>query len=315
MTTSTISRGSIAVVRKGCLRQATTRSLRCTFSSYFDSNSIATKSRESSNDKSNGGGGGSTSSMDQIKERLARSSLKQVESHGWTAKAIAAAAVQDLKLPLSMAGMLTPIELVHWFMNDMNRQLRDRMSERNSTATTTSTTTPVDHIFDAIQWRLQQVIPLVKCGQWHKGMALGLSTPLTTQGQLHEFIEIISPLHTSSEYQTALGGVFVATELHLLTDSSLDYQNTWNFLRNSLEELERNKDHPPSQLLSSVLSSSTRNFNPIDANIPIMASMAVASSLMEGVASLVFPNGRSNIPGTQPRDYEYHSSNDRSSNK
>jgi ubiquinone biosynthesis protein COQ9 len=193
--------------------------------------------RHLSNDHNNNSGSG----MDQFKERLARSALKQVETHGWTSEAITAAAVQDPKLSLTMAGMLTPTELLHWFMDDMNRQLKNKMLENNEQE---STTTPIENTFNAIQWRLRQVIPLVENGQWHKGMALGMSTPLTTRRQLHDFICLVAPPDASTEYQTALGGIFVATELHLLTDSSLDYQDTWNFLRNALEELERNKHQP-----------------------------------------------------------------------
>ncbi|KAL3938654.1 MAG: hypothetical protein SGARI_001658 [Bacillariaceae sp.] len=146
--------------------------------------------------------------------------MKQVPTHGWTTEAITAAAVQDPKLSISMSGMLSPSDLVHWFMDDMNRQLREKRVVGDND-------NKDDEIFKSIQWRLQQVIPLVECGQWHKGMALGMSTPLATKAQLHEFIEIISPPKVSTEYQAALGAIFVATELHLLMDSSVEYQDTW----------------------------------------------------------------------------------------
>ncbi|KAG7353361.1 coenzyme Q9 COQ9 [Nitzschia inconspicua] len=303
---SVVVRRSMAVVIQGeCPKNVTVLSLSLT---RRCSSSITNGVHNDSSSSTTNGYG----TMDQFKDRLARSALKQVETHGWTKEAITAAAVEDPKVSISIAGMLTPTELVHWFMDDMNRQLRDRRNAATETAVTTRTT---EDIFQDIQWRLRQVIPLVKCGQWHKGMALGLTTPLTTQKQLHQLIEIISPPHSSTEYQTALGGIFVATELHLLTDSSPEYCDTWTFLQNRLDELERNKDHPPTQFLSSLLSS--RSINPIDTNIPIMASMAVASSLMEGLASLVLPTGtRSSVlPGTRPSDYQYSGSNDTSSRR
>jgi hypothetical protein len=42
-----------------------------------------------------------------------------------------------------------------------------------------------------------------------------------------------------------------------------------------------------------------------------MASMAVASSLMEGVASLVLPNAARGaaVPGTRSSDYQYNGAN------
>lgn len=257
--------------------------------------------------------------MDHFRDRLARSAIQQVEKHGWTAEAITAAAVQDPKLSLSMAGMLTPTELIHWFMDDMNRQLSQKIQQdREDPSSTAAATDNNKLIFDSIQWRLHHVVPLVRCGQWHKGMALGLSTPLTTQQQLHEFIEILSPPGASIQYQTALGGIFVATELHLLTDSSPNYQDTWTFLQSALDELDKHKNDQtagtPSQILSSLLLSlPPKNMNPIDSSIPLMASMAVASSLMEGVASLILPHGTngssssSSVPGTQSSDYQFNS--------
>ncbi len=246
--------------------------------------------------------------MIQFKERLAKGALKQVAKHGWTQAAITAAAVEDTKLSISMSGMLSPTELLHWFMDDMNRQLRLRRNERMNDTTASSAT--ASSVFDAVQWRLQQVIPLVESGQWHKGMAMGLSTPLTTRAQLHEFIEIVSPPDSSIEYQTALGAIFVATELHLLTDSSTNYQDTWSFLERRLDELEKHKDNP-SLLLASIspLSSMLSN-NKIDSTIPLVAGMAVASSLVEGVMSLVMPNSVTNaVRGTKPSDYNSPSHN------
>jgi ubiquinone biosynthesis protein COQ9 len=231
--------------------------------------------------------------MNQMKTRLAQAAMKQVPTHGWTKEAITAAAVQDTKLSISMSGMLTPIDLVHWFMDDMNRQLREKNQGDSQD------TSDKNKIFKAIQWRLQQVVPLVQCGQWHKGMALGISTPLTTKAQLHEFIEIISPPDASTEFQAALGAIFVATELHLLSDSSHDYQDTWSFLQQRLDDLEQYKDSNPGQLMMAIFPSS----NPLDISIPLMASMAVASSLMEGAASLLMPSSARSVVGTKPSDY------------
>jgi rpsU-divergently transcribed protein len=260
--------------------------------------------------------------MNLFKERLAQASIKQVPHHGWTQDAITAAAVEDPKLSISMSGMLSPTELVHWFMDNMNRQLREKKTQGNSATANgsssnkeqaTAESSASNGIFEAIQWRLEQVIPLVENGQWHHGMAIGLSTPLTTKSQLHEFIEIISPEDSSTAFQTALGGIFVATELHLLADSSKDYQETWSFLQRHLDELEKHKDDP-SQLLLLSSNNPLSSLSSLDKNIPFMASMAVAKSLADGLASLVLPSsilsknnsnsGGANFAGTKPSDYE-----------
>ena len=72
------------------------------------------------------------SSDENVHRPLARSALQQVPTHGWTSEAITAAAMQDPQLSLSMAGMLNPTELLHWFMDDMNRQLRIQMKEEKN---------------------------------------------------------------------------------------------------------------------------------------------------------------------------------------
>lgn len=217
-----------------------------------------------------------SASMDDQKRLLAYAAVKQVPHHGWTQDAITAAVLEHPQMTISMSGLLTPAELVNWLMDDWNQKIKNKREELP---------TP----FDAIQWRLQQVIPLVKSGRWHQGMALGLSTPMTTQSQLHEFVEIIAPPDSSIMYKTALGGVFVSTELFFLADTSPDYQETWNFLRQRLGELDEGK---------------FINILDMNSSIPMAAGTAVASSLMEGVASLLMPTSTiSNTMGTKASDY------------
>lgn len=220
----------------------------------------------------------STTSMADLKRTLAKAALAKVPQYGWTQDAVTAAVMENPSMSLSMSGLLTPSELVHWLMDDFNQQLRKDPEKAEWT------------VYQKIQWRLEQVIPLAKSSQWHTGMALGLSTPFTTQSQLHEFVDLVAPVGSSTMYKTALGGVFVASELHLLADSSPEYQDTWTFLETRLEELERGEFVT---LLGSTGSS-----------LPLAASTAVAASLFEGLASLVTPaSAMNNIPGTKPSDY------------
>ena len=102
----------------------------------------------------------------------------QADDTCWTQDAITIAAMKDPKLSVSMSGMLSPSELISWFMDDMNHQLRKKKEEEKITTTNENENSDVDVdvIFEAIQWRLKHVIPLVESGQWHHGMAMGLST-------------------------------------------------------------------------------------------------------------------------------------------
>lgn len=217
--------------------------------------------------------------MEDQKRILANAALRQVPHHGWTQDAITAAVVEHPKMSISMSGLFTPTELVNWIMDDWNEKVKAKKHESGGMITP----------YDAIQWRLQQVIPLVKSGKWQQGIAIGLSTPITTRNQLHEFVEIIAPPNSSTMYKTGLGGVFVTTELFMLADGSEDYQDTWDFLRLRLQELNEGKF-----------------VNLMDLNsIPMAATASIASSLLEGVASVLLPTTpSSNSTGTKASDYK-----------
>lgn len=238
-----------------------------------------------------------SNSMDATKTALARAALEQVPKHGWTQDAITAAASRDPKLSISMSGMLSASELVGWFMDDMNHELRAKKRENDNTSSNTS---DADAQFEAIRWRLEQVLPFVESGQWHRGMAMGLSTPLETRSRLHEFIELVAPPGAGPAHHTALGAIFVATELHLLTDGDSGYEATWSFLRERLDELESHRRQnggavDPAgfvvKLAASVPVPSLSSLANATNSIPVVAGLAVAQSLVEGAASLVFPGG------------------------
>lgn len=233
--------------------------------------------------------------MENSKNRLARAALKQVPRYGWTKDAIAVAASQDPKLSISMSGMFSPSELVGWFMDDMNQQLREKNESNNNNNSYIN-----NQQFESIKWRLEQVLPFVESGQWHKGMAMGLSTPTTTRTQLHEFVKLVSPEHSGTNYQTALGAIFVATELHLLTDSSPNYSETWSFLKDRLNELENDDNVDPAQFMLKLASStpvpSLASLGTMTNSISVVAGIAVAQSLLEGAASLVLPQSFRVLP-------------------
>mmetsp|Transcript_4322 Transcript_4322/g.11306 ORF Transcript_4322/g.11306 Transcript_4322/m.11306 type:complete len:298 (-) Transcript_4322:1940-2833(-) len=237
----------------------------------------------------------STSDMNAFRDRLCDVALEQVKVHGWTQDAIAAAVAQK-GWTLSMSGMITPNDLVSYWMDRWNDELEEHL--QGSSTSSIADSTQADRIGDAIQFRLQRVVPLVQCNRWHEGMALGLKTPTTTRQQLHRIVELIDP-HADVSQHAVLGMIYASTELHLLTDTSPDYAETWAFLRQRAQEYESGSATGGgiSQLMSA---------GSVMGQVPVAATSAVAKSLFEGATSLLTPFGNAPSPmaGTNPKDYE-----------
>jgi hypothetical protein len=323
-------------------------------------------------------------SLSELRDRLGRIAIQQVSRVGWTTKAVTSAILLDGRtssdnyFSLSMTGMFaTPTELVNWYMDDMNHRLKNLFHQQQQQQQLNPEgevqTSTISSIYDAFKWRLEQIIPLAESGHWHQAMALGLSTPETTRSQLHEFLDIVmmidnntkNNIHSNNEsatttttttnqyyYRTALGAIFVATELHLLasaesirsksvrttnttvsntsanstddygtvTDTSR-YADTWLFLKQRLDELDKIAGTggdlnlttlTSSSLIPDVMSSVSndiwtfvsttaaaatvvggrgfRKSNNPNVDIAMKTTTAVATSLFEGISSLVLPN-------------------------
>jgi len=93
--------------------------------------------------------------------------------------------------------------------------------------------------------RLEMVLPYIDT--WPQAMAVGALPQNCVQTmKLNAALMDIIWHHVGDQTQSlewyskraALGAVYAATELHLLTDKSEGHQATWNFLGGRLKELE-----------------------------------------------------------------------------
>lgn len=163
--------------------------------------------------------------------------LKEVHQYGWTEDAFAAAALKlksssllNSASSLSTIGMLTTDDLIGFCMDQWNIQLKqDLAEEENNNDNNKQSQLSVDQLLlKGLRTRLEYLIPYLESNRWHEGMALGIRGPsnaLQTQRQLKEMIDII--VHNANirdrsnnlgvGEKMALGVVYVATELHLLT--------------------------------------------------------------------------------------------------
>mmetsp|Transcript_25912 Transcript_25912/g.60180 ORF Transcript_25912/g.60180 Transcript_25912/m.60180 type:complete len:294 (-) Transcript_25912:61-942(-) len=216
----------------------------------------------------------SSSSLDT---QLYTESLKHVEKHGWTQEAIASA-VRSAQLPPMMVGRLTPPQLLERFMRECNQAF--------SSSEMVVGDDPAETLERAIRERLSYVVPVLKT--WHQAMALGALPPqsITTARQLKELVEGIcqkAGMANGDEKKkqpwlfASVGAIYVATELHLLADTSPNHVETWSFLHERVQEWDRMR-----QL--EIMPATT-----LPTRESMVAASAVATSLLGAVASLAQP--------------------------
>ena len=235
----------------------------------------------------------SSSSSSSPRTLLLRAALAQVPEHGWTTEAIIAAvrANQPATVSLSYATTLTETDLIQFFMDDCNRQFQQAlMQQQQQQLQYENNKSLVDSLHAALQMRLAMVAPYIRMGWWAQGMAAGMASPAaawTTTEQLQDLVAIcckavVADTLLSEVAQFGLGAVYVATECHMLTDESPDFADSWDFLRQQLQQWE-------------ALQSSQGN------NISLQSAAFLAThvvtALGHGVASV---SGFSNLPTPTP---------------
>lgn len=244
------------------------------------------------------------SSLEQVKLELLDSACTNfVHQHGWTNETIVeAAATLSGSSSLSIAGTLQPSDLIRHCMIQWNQQLRqelDIQNQKHEPSLSTERSRRQDLIVMALQRRLEMELPYIQSKTWSQAMALGAhpNNVVEIQSILHEMIDIVLEktrgvtesmgpssstrqiVHGASERVT-LGAVFVATELHLLSDTSPGFADTWTFLRHRVEDWEcLHTGQMPKNL--SLSGSSVGD--------SIYVTSAVASAFVSGVASLLQP--------------------------
>jgi ubiquinone biosynthesis protein COQ9 len=232
--------------------------------------------------------------MQDVRTKLLQSALHQVHEHGWTQDAIAAAVAFDRTVSIALAGMIQPHDLIAFSMDHWNQQLELDLSMRQEIWKKLDSSVS-SRIEESIKARLGYLLPYIISQRWHEGMAMGVRDPqaaLHTKEQLQQLIQIVAsavvvdknntPL--SDWQQFTLGGVYVATELFLLTDQSPDWQDTWEFLHERVGEWEQ----VTSQMDAGILMNPSAMLQH-SSHVAYTAS-AVASSLAGGVVSLIQPN-------------------------
>lgn len=231
--------------------------------------------------------------------RLQSAALQNVEKNGWTLQAILEAAPPEASL--SVVTVTSPEKLVEFWMSTCQSNLKRQLEEYKGE----------DRIYWALQRRLSYNADFIRHNRWHEAMAIGAQQPSITQKQLHELIVMIAP-ELSWNQQVGLGIVYATTELHMLADSSPDFQETWSFLRKRLGEWE-NLDATSESFLpkpETAMAMGTAILSGAASLLKVPSPQGVAARhpaelLWQGVASMgdVVTGGNGKIRGSDPRDF------------
>nr|XP_057932273.1 ubiquinone biosynthesis protein COQ9, mitochondrial [Doryrhamphus excisus] len=183
---------------------------------------------------------------EQLQGRILAAALEFVPQHGWTAEAIAAGA-ETLGLSSASAGMFNngAGDLVLHFVAQCNSQLAEILAEQHKQVQLgqAEPKKTADFLRDAVETRLRMHVPYIET--WPQAMSI-----LLLPHNIPEALKHLSTLVDDIWYyagdrstdmnwyrkRAALTGIYNTTELVMLQDSSPDFQDTWIFLDNRIQD-------------------------------------------------------------------------------
>nr|XP_061813079.1 ubiquinone biosynthesis protein COQ9-B, mitochondrial-like [Nerophis lumbriciformis] len=184
---------------------------------------------------------------EQLQAQVLNAALEFVPQHGWTMEAIAAGA-ETLGLSTASTGMFQngAGDLVLYFITQCNLQLAETLAEQQKQVQLGQAEPKETGVFlrDAVETRLRMIIPYIET--WPQAMSI-----LLLPHNIPKSLKLLSTLVDDIWYyagdrstdmswyskRAALTGVYNTTELVMLQDSSPDFQDTWNFLDNRIQDI------------------------------------------------------------------------------
>ncbi|CAD7682161.1 unnamed protein product [Nyctereutes procyonoides] len=186
-------------------------------------------------------------SEEQLQHRILTAALDFVPDHGWTAEAIAEGA-QSLGLSSAAASMFgnNGSELILHFVTQCNARLTHGLEEEKT-----------DHFLrDAVETRLRMLILYIE--HWPRALSI-LMLPHNIPSSLSLITSMVDDMwHYAGDQSTdfnwytrraVLAGIYNTTELVMMQDSSPDFEDTWRFLENWINDA-MNMGHTAKQVKS-----------------------------------------------------------------
>uniref|UniRef100_A0A1A8PID2 Ubiquinone biosynthesis protein n=2 Tax=Nothobranchius TaxID=28779 RepID=A0A1A8PID2_9TELE len=184
---------------------------------------------------------------EQLQARILTSALEFVPQHGWSTEAIAAGA-EVLGLSSASAGMFSngAGDLVLHFIAQCNSKLTEVLAEQHNQVQQgqAEPKKTAEFLRDAVETRLRMNIPYIET--WPQAMSV-LLLPHNIPDSLKHLSTMVDDIwyyagdrSTDMNWYTkraVLTGIYNTTELVMLQDSSPDFQDTWTFLDNRIQDV------------------------------------------------------------------------------
>ncbi|XP_014886871.1 ubiquinone biosynthesis protein COQ9, mitochondrial isoform X2 [Poecilia latipinna] len=184
---------------------------------------------------------------EQLQARILTAALEFVPLHGWSMEAISAGA-EAVGLSSASTGMFTngAGDLVLHFISQCNSKLTEILAEQHNEVQLgqAEPKKTADFLRDAVETRLRMYIPYME--SWPQAMSI-LLLPHNIPDSLKHLSTMVDDIwyyagdrSTDMNWYTkraVLTGLYNATELVMLQDSSPDFQDTWTFLDNRIQDV------------------------------------------------------------------------------
>uniref|UniRef100_A0A5B6ZXI4 Ubiquinone biosynthesis protein n=1 Tax=Davidia involucrata TaxID=16924 RepID=A0A5B6ZXI4_DAVIN len=166
--------------------------------------------------------------------RLFNASLRHVKGLGWTEAAMIAGA-REVGVSPSIIGSFPRKEaaLVEFFMDDCLQRLIDRIDSGEDSSNLIHS----EHMAKLVRIRLEMQAPCIS--KWTQALSIQ-AQPLNIPTSFKQRAMLVDEIwHAAGDEATdvdwyakraALGVIYSATEVYMLTDSSPDFRDTWAFL-------------------------------------------------------------------------------------
>ncbi|XP_055796363.1 ubiquinone biosynthesis protein COQ9, mitochondrial isoform X2 [Salvelinus fontinalis] len=166
---------------------------------------------------------------EQLQARVLNAALDFVPLHGWTVEAISAGA-ETLGLSAASSGMFQngAGDLVLHFIAQSNTQLTEQLAEHHNQVQLgqAEPKKTAEFLRDAVETRLRMLTPYIN--NWPQALSI-LFLPHNIPNSLKHLSTLVDDIWYYAGDRS--------TDLVMVQDSSEDFQDTWNFLDNRIQDI------------------------------------------------------------------------------